>query len=127
MVSRRSIEKHSRASKNFYKRGSKFELEVSRFLVDEGVTPVLVWPKILRERGLGQVDLMWIKNNHLYVCECKTGSGRINSTQMKRLVKSSCFMKSLFKKKTVLVRIMPFAKKGNGHYPFKVKVIKDLG
>ena len=72
MVSPKYTGKHLKASKNFYKRGLDFEIQVSHQLKKRRVILVVIWPQLLRERNLGQIDLMWIEHNRLIVGECKT-------------------------------------------------------
>jgi len=125
-VSQKFIEKHLKVSKSSYEKGFEFELRASLLHQKKERLPVLIYPNLLRERGFGQIDLAWIENHTLFVCECKSGACEITNRQLSRLIKSGLFLGDLFEKKVVLVKITSFAKKENGHYPLKVRVIKEL-
>ncbi len=75
---------------NNYVKGESFEKEVSkRFHRDS--TPVLVSSKVLRQFGMGQVDLARIKNGILEIAEVKY-SQRLGARQAKRLLASADYI-----------------------------------
>lgn len=125
MVRQRFIEKHSKASKSLYKtEGSLFEKFVSLILHKQTV-PILIDPHFLRKLDLGQVDCCYIKNEKIYVIECKTGKGLLSNQQKMRLVKASDFLSLAFNKESILLKFRAVAKTGSGHYSFKISNIKE--
>lgn len=122
------IEKPLRESKNYSKVGRLFEKFVCRHIHSHKErVPVLVSPKLLRSKMLGQVDCAWLEpQQSLIVAECKSGRGYLMDPQRRRLEKSCFFLSQLFNKKTVLVRIRPVAKMLDADYPFIMDVIKEL-
>ena len=58
--------------------------------------PVLISPQFLRGMGAGQIDLAYIKQGQLYLCEIKS-SLRLSFKQRRRLKKTACLLGEIFK------------------------------
>jgi hypothetical protein len=126
-VSHLSTVKPLKGLKNYSERGRAFERSICHFIhSDLNTKPLLISPKLLRSKNLGQVDCCWLNKNKIYIGECKSGRGVISRKQYIRLVETSLFISHIFVKNIKLVRITEVAKVDRGHYPFKVDIIKEF-
>lgn len=110
------------------KKYEKLESSFSEFVHCEQI-PLLVSSQLLRRRSMGQIDVSWIKENKLYVAECKSGNSILSYSQKKRLKDSLFFLGGLFDMKGRLIKVEmteEFAKSSPSAYPFKVSKIMEL-
>jgi predicted RecB family endonuclease len=105
--------------------GDHFEIQVSSLLHPK-TTPILISPLLLRQRGLGQVDIAYLKEGAAYAAECKSGAGKVSSRQMKRLSSTAAFIGFILCKRVRLIGIQQVAKLNAGDYPFRVCNIREL-
>ena len=89
------IEKVLRVSLSLNK-GQIEEIKFSKRIHRHGI-PVLASPLLLREMGLGQIDLCRLVNDRVEVFEVKS-SGRLSSRQRLRILRSASFLSHLFDK-----------------------------
>ena len=75
--------------------GITLELKMSKILHSDTI-PLLVSPLLLRERGLGQVDISRISKDRIEIFEVKS-SAIVGYTQKRRLVASSDFLSFVLK------------------------------
>jgi len=96
------IEKPLKELKNFSK-GQKREREASAFVHSEGVA-ILIDAHLLRERGLGQIDLCRFYRDQIELFEVKSNDfeAPLSPHQHKRLKNAGLFLSSLFGKPLIL-------------------------
>lgn len=82
------------ASKSFYKKG----------------IPILIEPKLLNKRGLGQVDLALKQGHQIIVAECKNHFLPLGQNQNYRLKSSLRLICQIFGLPGKILVLRPFAK-----------------
>ncbi len=78
---------------------------------------------------MGQVDVAWIKDNKIYVAECKSGRSILSDHQRRRLKHSLHYLGSILSMRGRLIKVQStegFAKSSPSAYPFKVSKIMEL-
>lgn len=78
--------------KSTYQKGKEFEINLSKKVPD---TPVLISSKLLRSYGCGQVDLAFMRNKILFLCELKTTAQSLSILQRRRLLNSGFLLSKL--------------------------------
>ncbi len=80
-------------------RGLRSEMHASKVLHQDQVVPVLIYPKVLRDLGAGQVDICTLEREStqkiIKIYEVKS-SLRISRKQMQRLTSSANLLSSIF-------------------------------
>lgn len=74
--------------------GIGLELEYGHYLHQHNL-PLLVSPLVLRKRGAGQIDIAYIKDDIVYICEVKSHLLPVAIEQKNRIFCSALFIKTL--------------------------------
>lgn len=99
-------EKPLKELKNTYEIGEEFEKAQSIFFHGQGI-PLLVSPRLLRKKNLGQIDLAIIKNKKIIVIELKKNKTSLNHSHFSRQkirLKASCdYLRFVINKDIILL------------------------
>ncbi len=86
-----------------WKKGQNFERECSKNLIsfEKEEIPLLVCPRLLRKRNLGQVDLAKVRrpSKDITIYELKSDVHMVSFRQKRRLMESCQFIGTIFQSK----------------------------